>query len=69
MPKKIVVAKKKVEVKKVDNTPRIDSTIKEAGKFELGVNDSFTLKFGLIEFEGRWLIAKEERPGIRNGSF
>ena len=60
MAKKVVVGKPKVVVKKVDNTPRIDSTLKEAGKFELGANESFTLKFGLVEFEKRWLIAKED---------
>jgi len=60
MAKMKVIAKEKVVAKKVDNTPRIDSTLKEAGKFELTKNSFFTLKFGLVEVDGRWLIAKDE---------
>ncbi len=61
MAKKMVVqAKKKVEAKKVNNAPRIDSALREAGKFELRKDDYFTLRFGLVIFENRWLLAKEE---------
>jgi hypothetical protein len=67
MAKMKVQAKKKAEIKKVDNTPRIDSTIREAGKFELKKNESFTINFGLVDFEGRWLLAKEnEGEGIES---
>jgi hypothetical protein len=63
--KKVVQPKKKVQPKKVDNTPRVDKMIREPGKYEITKDDFFIIKFGLVESDGRWLIAKDsEGEGI-----
>ena len=65
--KKVVQPRKKAQPAKTTNQPRVDSKIREAGKFELKNSDSFFVKFGLVQVDERWLIAnKEEGEGIES---
>jgi len=37
---------------------RVDESLKKAGKYEVTEDDTFDIRFGLINREGRWLITE-----------